>query len=118
MKKFQVCLVLTGLALAFAAPMFAETMLAETSTDATPVCLAGLLQAQDNVTSAAPEKAAAPEGELPSILDSGDKVDAAVTCGPWKYAGCCVSQTKYKRTCQFSPYDVWTETKCQNNCMM
>lgn len=53
--------------------------------------------------------------ELP--LTPAEPEEKAVTCGSWIYNGCCISQTKYRRRCQFNSAEWWYEYKCQGICM-
>lgn len=57
-----------------------------------------------------------PIEELP--VTPTEPAEKAVTCGSWTYNGCCVSQTKYRRRCQFNPGEWWYEYKCQGVCIM
>lgn len=66
---------------------------------------------------------AVPELLDPSALEDlpltpAEPEEKAVTCGSWIYNGCCISQTKYRRRCQFNPAEWWYEYKCQGVCMM
>lgn len=54
--------------------------------------------------------------ELP--LTPAVSEEKAVTCGSWIYNGCCISQTKYRRRCQFNQAEWWYEYKCQGVCVM
>ena len=45
----------------------------------------------------------------------------STSCGSWQYAGCCnQSQTKFTRNCYdtSAPWINWTETRCQNGCLL
>lgn len=57
-----------------------------------------------------------PVEELP--VTPVEPTEKAVTCGSWTYNGCCISQTKYRRRCQFNQAEWWYEYKCQGVCVM
>ena len=40
---------------------------------------------------------------------------AEAGCGPWQYYGCCMSTTKYRRTCLNGP-NATTQYKCEGMC--
>ncbi len=64
------------------------------------------------------------EPEIEAVTSSGEAPPVSFyltsRCGGWSYAGCCGSQRKYRRSCYIVelPWETWTETKCQNTCVL